>query len=149
MRTPPSTADSKIDRVNPHACADGEDLQPASPAFTYGSGRKPLAQRLADRYADHVRLQAGKMVVELKPRGASKGEVVGHLMTTGPFAGRIALFAGDDLTDESAFEAVNTLGGWTIKVGTGPSQAHWRVPDPAALRDWLSTLARHAGGPAA
>ncbi len=107
-----------------------------------------LAQRMADRYADHVRLQAGKMVVELKPRGASKGEVVGHLMAAAPFAGRIALFAGDDLTDESAFEAVNTLGGRTIKVGSGPSQAHWRVPDPATLRDWLSALARHAGGPA-
>ncbi|MGD7337157.1 trehalose-phosphatase [Ralstonia pseudosolanacearum] len=108
-----------------------------------------LARRLADRYADHVRLQAGKMVVELKPRGASKGAVVGHLMRAAPFAGRIALFAGDDLTDESAFEAVNTLGGWSIKVGMGPSQAHWRVPDPAALRDWLAALARRAGGRAA
>lgn len=110
---------------------------------------RALAQRLADRYAEHVRLQAGKMVIELKPRGASKGEVVRHLMERAPFAGRIALFAGDDLTDESAFEAVNTLGGWSIKVGAGPSQAHWRVPDPAALRGWLSVLARHAGGPAA
>ncbi|UCF23133.1 MAG: trehalose-phosphatase [Ralstonia sp.] len=105
-----------------------------------------LAQRLANRYAEHVRLQAGKMVVELKPHGASKGDVIGHLMAAKPFAGRIALFAGDDLTDESAFEAVNALGGWTIKVGTGPSEARWRVADPAGLRDWLATVAMPAPG---
>jgi trehalose 6-phosphate phosphatase len=87
-----------------------------------------------------VRLQAGKMVVELKPRGASKGDVVHTLMTEPPFMGRTALFAGDDLTDESAFDAVNALEGWSIKVGTGPSQARWRVQDAAALRAWLATL---------
>ncbi|MEE2978670.1 MAG: trehalose-phosphatase, partial [Pseudomonadota bacterium] len=99
-----------------------------------------LADRLARRYADHVRLQAGKMVVELKPRGASKGDVVHTLMTEPPFMGRTVLFAGDDLTDESAFDAVNALDGWSIKVGAGPSQARWRVPDATALRAWLATL---------
>jgi trehalose 6-phosphate phosphatase len=99
-----------------------------------------VADRLARRYADHVRLQAGKMVAELKPRGASKGDVVHTLMTEPPFMGRTALFAGDDLTDESAFDAVNALEGWSIKVGTGPSQARWRVQDAAALRAWLATL---------
>jgi trehalose 6-phosphate phosphatase len=103
-----------------------------------------VADRLARRYADHVRLQAGKMVVELKPRGASKGDVVHTLMTEPPFMGRTALFAGDDLTDETAFDAVNALDGWSIKVGAGPSQARWRVQDPAALRAWLATLT--AGG---
>jgi len=61
-------------------------------------------------------------------------------MTEPPFMGRTALFAGDDLTDESAFDAVNALEGWSIKVGTGPSQARWRVQDAAALRAWLATL---------
>lgn len=99
-----------------------------------------VADRLARRYADHVRLQAGKMVVELKPRGASKGDMVRTLMTEPPFTGRTVLFAGDDLTDESAFDAVNAFDGWSIKVGAGPSQAHWRVQDPAALREWLAAL---------
>ncbi|MCO5399634.1 trehalose-phosphatase [Ralstonia sp. 21MJYT02-11] len=102
------------------------------------------ADGLARRYADHVRLQAGKMVVELKPRGASKGDVVHTLMTEPPFMGRTVMFAGDDLTDESAFDAVNALDGWSVKVGTGPSQARWRVPDPAALRAWLAALAAAA-----
>ncbi len=99
-----------------------------------------LADRLARRHADHVRLQAGKMVVELKPRGASKGDVVHTLMTERPFMGRDVVFAGDDLTDESAFDAVNALDGWSIKVGGGPSQARWRLHDPAALRAWLASL---------
>lgn len=104
-----------------------------------------LADRLARRHAEHVRLQAGKMVVELKPRGASKGDVVHALMTEPPFIHRDVLFAGDDLTDESAFDAVNALGGWSVKVGTGPSQARWRVHDPAALRAWLASLAARGG----
>ena len=108
-----------------------------------------LADRLARRYADHVRLQAGKMVVELKPRGASKGDVVHTLMTEPPFMGRTALFAGDDLTDESAFDAVNALDGWSIKVGAGPSQAHWRLEDPASLRAWLASLTATGRGGAA
>lgn len=110
-----------------------------------------LADRLARRHADHVRLQAGKMVVELKPRGASKGDVVHTLMTEPPFMGRHVLFAGDDLTDESAFDAVNALDGWSVKVGAGPSQARWRVDDPAALRAWLAGLVGltgHRGGDA-
>ena len=80
------------------------------------------------------------MVVELKPRGASKGDVVHTLMTERPFMGRTPLFAGDDLTDESAFDAVNALDGWSVKIGTGPSQALWRVHDPAELRAWLTTM---------
>lgn len=99
-----------------------------------------LADRLAHRYSDHIRLQAGKMVVELKPRGASKGDVVHTLMTERPFMGRTPLFAGDDLTDESAFDAVNALDGWSIKIGNGPSQALWRVHDPAALRTRLAAM---------
>lgn len=99
-----------------------------------------VADRLAHRHAEHVRLQAGKMVVELKPRGASKGDVVHTLMTEPPFMGRTALFAGDDLTDETAFDAINALGGWSVKVGAGPSQARWRLNDPAALRAWLAAL---------
>ena len=107
-----------------------------------------VADRLAHRYSDHIRLQAGKMVVELKPRGASKGDVVHTLMTERPFMGRTPLFAGDDLTDESAFDAVNALDGWSVKIGTGPSQALWRVHDPAALRAWLSTMVASNGGAA-
>ncbi|HAQ87243.1 MAG TPA: trehalose-phosphatase, partial [Pseudomonas sp.] len=43
----------------------------------------------------------GKCVFELKPRGASKGEVIRTFMQEAPFAGRTPVFIGDDLTDEA------------------------------------------------
>jgi trehalose 6-phosphate phosphatase len=51
----------------------------------------------------------------------------------------IAVCAGDDLTDESMFEL--TLPRLiTIKVGPGPTQARFRIPDPATFRQFLSDL---------
>lgn len=85
-------------------------------------------------------IQRGKMVVEIKPRGASKAAAIRRLMSVAPFLGRIPLFAGDDLTDESAFQAVNAMNGISIKVGPGETQASWRLDDPLALSAWLSSL---------
>lgn len=95
---------------------------------------------LAARNSDAFVLQAGKMVFEIKPKGASKGAALRQLMQQEPFTGRRPLFAGDDLTDESAFEAVNTLGGISIKIGPGPTLARARLPSPAALAAWLAQL---------
>ena len=49
------------------------------------------------------------MVVELRPAGATKAEAVAEFLAEAPFAGRLAVFLGDDLTDEPAFELVNRL----------------------------------------
>ncbi len=101
-------------------------------------------RRLAE-YAliDHHRyfeLQEGKMVVEIKPRHASKGAAIKRFMDMGPFQGRVPLFAGDDLTDEAGFSVVNAMNGITIKVGKGPTIAQWRLDDTEALSTWLHTL---------
>ena len=56
-----------------------------------------------------------------------------------PFRGRTPVFIGDDRTDEAGFAAVDAVGGLSIKVGRGPSRAHWRLPDAAAVRGWLAT----------
>lgn len=85
-------------------------------------------------------IQKGKMVVEIKPRGASKARAIARFMSMPPFQGRIPLMAGDDLTDEGAFSFVNAMNGYTLKIGTGPSQAHWRLDDPPALSAWLNDL---------
>ncbi|HTK00531.1 MAG TPA: trehalose-phosphatase [Bordetella sp.] len=85
-------------------------------------------------------LQPGKMVVEIKPRHASKAAAINRLMGLAPFAGRVPLFAGDDLTDEAGFQAVKSMGGITIKIGEGDSVADWRFPTPAALAGWLALL---------
>jgi len=62
-------------------------------------------------------------------------------MAEAPFAARQPWMFGDDVTDEAAFEAVLALGGVAVKVGAGTSLAPYRLPDPAALRNWLKEAA--------
>jgi trehalose 6-phosphate phosphatase len=91
--------------------------------------------------------QRGKMVVEVKPAAAHKGEALRRLAQAPPFAGRRPLIFGDDATDEDAFAAAEALGGRAVKVGPGPSLARLRAPDPAAVRAWLSREAAGADLP--
>jgi trehalose 6-phosphate phosphatase len=99
-----------------------------------------LAERFVERYGDVLALQPGKCVFELKPRGASKGEVIRTFMQEAPFKGRTPVFVGDDLTDEAGFRVVNELGGLTIKVGAGPTEAKQRLDSVAAVGTWLESL---------
>ena len=82
-------------------------------------------------------LVAGKMVYELKPGGRDKGTAIADFMTEPPFAGRLPVFIGDDLTDEDGFNVVNLAGGHSIKVGQGKSLARWRLSDAQSVRSWL------------
>lgn len=84
-------------------------------------------------------LLQGKCVLEVKPAGIHKGHAIAAFMQRPPFAGRVPVFVGDDVTDEAGFAVVMALGGLAIKVGEGPSQAPYRCNTPAALRGWLST----------
>ncbi len=101
---------------------------------------RALVSDAADRYRGHHVLH-GKMIVEVKPARINKGDAVGRFLESSPFAGRRPIFAGDDLTDEDGFAAVNRLGGVSVKVGEGESRADWRVPDVDALLDWLAAIA--------
>ena len=87
-------------------------------------------------------LQRGKMVVELRPVGADKGDAVRALMAEPEFAGARPLFVGDDLTDEDAFRAAASLGGAGILVGAErETAAEWRLDDVAAVAVWLEQIA--------
>lgn len=91
-------------------------------------------------------LMRGKMVVELKPRRASKGAAVRSFLDERPFRHRRPWFFGDDVTDEGAFELVQSLGGVAVKIGEGETLAtHW-LPDPAAMRAWLARAVDHLDG---
>lgn len=86
-------------------------------------------------------LQRGKMVVELRPAGATKAAAVAAFLAEAPFAGRLPIFVGDDLTDEPAFELVNHLHGLSVVVSaTRPSAARAHLTDVAAVRRWLAQL---------
>lgn len=91
----------------------------------------------AARSTPGLELLRGKHVFEVKPAGISKGTAIEAFMAEAPFAGRLPLFAGDDVTDEAGFLAVQLLGGQGIKVGEGATLAHYRCQTPAALRQWL------------
>lgn len=97
-----------------------------------------LLRALGEKYAPDFVIQKGKRVVELKPAGANKGEVIRKLMMTEPFAGRTPVFVGDDLTDEAGFAIVNDLSGHSIKVGPGPTCARFRLRTVTQVRQWLS-----------
>ncbi len=86
-------------------------------------------------------LQMGKMVAELRPAGATKGRAVAEFMEEQPFRGRHPVYIGDDLTDESAFEWINGVGGLSIAVGViGATAAQERLPEVRAVRQWLTHL---------
>lgn len=93
------------------------------------------------------RIQEGHGLVEILPNGPGKGGAIERVMVTAPYAGRRALFAGDDLTDESAFAVVNRMGGMTVQVGARPgSQARHRLAQPADMRQWLEEWSRQMEG---
>jgi len=84
-------------------------------------------------------LQAGHRVLEFKPGGMDKGRAVRELLQHDPFAGRLPVYLGDDLTDEHAFDAVNRAHGLSIRVGDRqPSAARFTLPGTTATVAWLA-----------
>jgi len=107
--------------------------------------RDAVADVLAVVAGNGYRLIAGKMVLEIAPRGHDKGAAIRTFLSCSPFAGRKPLFAGDDVTDEDGFRVANELGGGSVRVGAiEGSEARHALPDVAALRQWLSSMATEA-----
>ena len=96
-----------------------------------------LMDRLASDADAGLEVQRGKRVAEVKPSGIDKGTAVTEYLSEPPFIGRRPVFVGDDLNDEHGFAEVNKLDGISIKVGKGASCARFRLPDVAAVRQWL------------
>ena len=86
------------------------------------------------------RLQHGHQVVELRPADGDKGRAIEALLQEDPFRGRVPVFAGDDVTDESGFAVVNARAGISVLVGDRePSAAHFGLRSPGAVRRWLAS----------
>ena len=79
----------------------------------------------------------GKAVVELKPRGISKGTAVTTVLREHP--DRTPVYLGDDTTDEDAFRTLNALrpDAVTVKVGEGDTDARHRLADVEAVVRYL------------
>ncbi len=74
------------------------------------------------------------MLWEVRPRGVDKGAAVAALMQRPPFAGRLPIFIGDDVTDEDGMREARRLGGAGYRV-----DAVFR--DPGGVRAWLEDSA--------
>ncbi len=103
-----------------------------------------LAARLEPR-AERLRLRGGKMCYEVRPRlGWDKGRAVLELARRlAPEEGWGFFYAGDDATDEDAFEALSEGGlGLAVLVGEArESFADYCLPGSGALFDLLGALA--------
>ncbi len=92
-----------------------------------------------------VVLTRGKMVIEARFHHATKGTAIFDFLTEKPFLGRVPVVAGDDATDEDAFQAANVAGGISIKVGPGETIAKHRVESVAGFLTWLTQMAANMG----
>ena len=101
----------------------------AGPALAAG-----LRTLLAD--APGFAVLEANMAWELRPCGADKGTALAAVMRVPPFAGRLPVFIGDDVTDADAIAAARALGG----VGLWVTAA---FGDPAGVRAWLARAAEH------
>ena len=96
-------------------------------------------QDIVDSLGGNYRVQPGSCVLEITPRGASKADAVEAFLDERPFSGLQPLYAGDDLTDLAAFEAVERLGGLSIAVGDRV-RAKLNFPTVMHFRRYLAGL---------
>ncbi|WP_096702037.1 trehalose-phosphatase [Magnetospirillum sp. 15-1] len=129
------------------------ERKPRSVALHYRDApeREPAVKALAEaairNAGTELRLLEGKAVIEIASPEADKGMAIDRFMRVPPYAGRRPVFAGDDITDESGFAAVNRLDGLSLHVGRSlVTRAHFRLSTPVSLRRWLARLDQAPGG---
>ena len=86
----------------------------------------------------------GKAMLEVKRPNVNKGDGVRALMRQAPFAGRMPVFIGDDVTDESVFAALPELGGKGFSVSRHFAGLTGIFESPMHVRDALQRLASGA-----
>jgi trehalose 6-phosphate phosphatase len=87
-------------------------------------------------------LREGRKVLEAVPRGYSKGTALMTLASRPPFKGRRPVMVGDDVGDESAFLAADSLGGLGLRVaGEHFDSGTADFDGIASVRAWLNALA--------
>ena len=74
------------------------------------------------------------MAWEVKALGVDKGTAATAIMAVPPFAGRVPVFIGDDVTDEDGMAAARAMGGHGFRVADA-------FGDAGGVRAWLAGLA--------
>jgi trehalose 6-phosphate phosphatase len=117
-----------------------------------------LAPRQAERLRKHIaasraafpgeatELLLGKAMFEVKRPGINKGGGVRELMRQAPFAGRVPIFIGDDVTDESVFAVLPELRGKGFSVGRYFEGQAGVFDSPDQVRRALRDLAANGAG---
>lgn len=105
-----------------------------------GSHVKEFERAIAGISEDGFELYSGKYVFELRIKGINKGISIQTLMNEGEYV----LFAGDDMTDEEAFEILKDQ--LTIKIGEGETKARFRLESFIEFRELLKMLCTNIEG---
>ncbi|HEY9524088.1 MAG TPA: trehalose-phosphatase, partial [Thermopolyspora sp.] len=120
----------------------------ASPDTALAALRAPLAALAA---ANALTVEPGRMVIELRPPGTDKGRALAAFLTER--SARSVLFAGDDLGDLAAFDAVDasglpgvTVGSASVEVTALTDRADVVVDGPAGVVSLLDHLATSISG---
>ncbi|GAB4100518.1 trehalose-phosphatase [Sinomonas halotolerans] len=109
------------------------EAAPETAAAAVAEARRQLAAHAG------VFIKEGKQVLECSVVHATKGEGIAFLRQVAE--ADAVFFAGDDVTDEDAFRALEA-GDVGVKVGEGETAAEFRVTDPAAMAQTVELLAR-------
>jgi trehalose 6-phosphate phosphatase len=98
---------------------------------------KPLRSLAARLIASATTFEIveAKLAIEIHPRTVSKARAVDRLMTAPPFAGRVPVFVGDDVTDRDGFRAAEKRGGFGLDV------LERFAGRPPEVRAWLRDFA--------
>jgi trehalose 6-phosphate phosphatase len=93
---------------------------------------------------------AGKMVYEVKPRDAHKGQAIARFLGRNALARRRPVFLGDDVTDEDGFRACNDEQGISIRVGDPRTEtlARYRLENVGQVEAWLGQMINNKTRPA-
>jgi trehalose 6-phosphate phosphatase len=99
-------------------------------------------RRIVEDSPDHLILCPGRKVFEVVPKQVSKGAALEALLHYPAFRGRRPIMIGDDVPDQSAFDAAIRNGGTGLRVA-GEYFSH-EVADfagPPDVRGWLAAMA--------
>jgi trehalose 6-phosphate phosphatase len=106
--------------------------------------RSHIAAGQAAHPGEATEVLPGKAMLEVKRPDVSKGDGVRELMQHPPFAGRIPVFVGDDVTDESVFAVLTGMGGKGFSVGRHFTGLAGIFDSPLDVRRALQRLAAKA-----